>query len=449
MYYKNGLFFPDYFPWPFEHAVASLHKAAVVNGVSGRVLLDSFPLKKTQRSSKKGKEAHIEKALGEIYQSSQPVVSLSSFANPVADYFPKSMNGTAKYCARCLAETGFVAAFFSLRFIVCCPWHQQPLKPLCARCQDIRKFTPTPFASVVGYSCQDCGYWVPNRPAIFAACRSRVVSPFIFACRDFLANTERLDRLAVLDVLHFARVPGRAQALAAACTISEVLPDETTKIWHKEFSMRCPYLAELDLPDEGYRRFVSFHQLRLLNAHRDCPCRGVLSLPDYGDSTRSVCLYNAALSLFRQKFEFERTNQMIPSLSALAWEALLKQNMAPSAARVFYQCVFYQLLARLWFWSRSASRFFAHVDRYHFFAVLEASSNQTMLDRLLGQRLQGDYQCKFDLPADRVSMRRLLGPVEAEQVLVIRNFGNCAEFSSPAEPTLFYGTLKATPLFYF
>ncbi len=429
--------------------MARLHKAAVVNGVSGRVLMDSFPLKKARRSTKKGKEAHIEMVLGEIYHSSWPVVSLSNFAKPVADYFPKNVNGTAKYCARCLAETGFVAAFFALRFIVCCPWHQQPLKPLCERCQDIRKFTPTPFASVVGYSCQDCGYWVPNRPVIFATCRSCVVNPLIFACRDFLANTERLERLAVLDVLHYAALPDRAQALAGGGTIAEVLPDETTKIWQKEFSMRDPHMAELGLPDEDYQRFVSFHQSRLLNAHRDCPCGGVLSLVDYGAPKRSVCVYNAALSLFRQKFELQRVFEKEPSISVPAYSALLEQNMAPSAVRVFFQCVFYQLVARLWFWSRSASRFFAHVDRDHFFAVLEASRNQIVLDRLLGKRLQGDYQCQFDLPADRVSMRRLMGPVEAEQVLVMRNFGNCAEFSTPAEPALFYGTLKATPLFYF
>lgn len=450
MHYKHGLFFPDYFPWPFDHAVAIVHKAAVVNGVRGRVVLDTFPLKKASRTSKKGKDAHIEKALGEIYHDSRYAVSLTNSAKRAAAYFPKQVNGTAKYCAQCLTEAGFVAALFSLRFVVCCPWHQQPLKTLCERCLDVRKFAPTPFGSPVGYSCQDCGYWVPNRAAIFATCRSRGASPFIFACRDFLANTARLHRLGVLDVLHFTELSDDGvYALAAGAVMPEVLPDHTTKIWLKEFELGSPRPA-CNAPEDDYRRFVSFHQGRLLNAHRDCPCRGVLSLPDFGDSPRCVCVYNAALSLFRQKFEYLRSDQAVPRLSERASLELAKLNMAPKVARPFFQSVFYQLVARLWFWSRSASRFVVHVDLQHFFAVLEVGRNQTMLDRLLGERLQGRYRCMFDLPAHRASLRRLMGPVQIRQALVIRNFGTYAELSTPTTtPILFYGCLRATAMFYF
>jgi hypothetical protein len=291
---------------------------------------------------------------------------------------------------------------------------------------------------------------VPSRAAIFAACRFRGASPFIFACRDFLTNTARLHRLGVLDVLHFAVVSDdRAHALAAGGVMQEALPDHTTKIWLKEFELGGPRPA-CNFPDEDYRRFVSFHQGRLLNAHRDCPCGGVLSLPDLGNSPRCVCVYNAALSLFRQKFEYLRSDQAVPRLSERASLELAKLNMAPKVARVFFQSVFYQLVARLWFWSRSASRFVAHVDLQHFFAVLEVGRNQTMLDRLLGERLQGRYRCLFDLPADRASLRRLMGPVQNAQALVIRNFGTCAELSTPTTtPTLFYGSLRATAMFYF
>ncbi|MDM8350305.1 hypothetical protein P8H27_15600 [Pseudomonas sp. sp1636] len=449
MYYKHGLFFPDNFPWPYDHAVAALHKAAVVNGVCGRVVLGTSPLKKSRRGSKKGRETQIERALDEIYHTSRSFLSSSNFVKRTGDYFPKNVHGPIKYCAECLAETGFVPAVFSLRFVASCPWHHRPLKPLCERCHDIRKFAPTSFGSPVGYSCEDCGYWVPNREAIFAACRSYAASTSGLACMNFHVNTERLHRLAVLDVINFAKATDDGtQALADSCAIQEFLPDKTTKIWHKTFDMlgQC---AVPGSPDECYRCFVRFHQVRLLKAHRHCPCGAVLSRPGVGDSSRSVCLYNVALSIFRQKFEYLSNDKAIPRLSEQASHQLAKLQMVPRVSRRFFQSVFYQLVARLWFWSRAASQFFVHIDPRHFFAVLDAGSSNMLLSRLLGEWLRGYYKCEFDLPADRAAMRQLLGPVQAGQALGIRNFGTRAELSAPATPRLFYGSMRATAMFYF
>jgi hypothetical protein len=161
-----------------------------------------------------------------------------------------------------------------------------------------------------------------------------------------------------------------------------------------------------------------------------------------------VCIYTAALSLFRQKFEYLNNALVVPRLSGPATLALAKLAMTPKVARRFFQSVFYQLVARLWFWSGSASRFVVHVDPEHFFDILENDRRSAMLDRLLGERLQGRYRCKFDLPADHASMRRLMGPIHSEQALEMRNFGNRAEFNTVAASTLFFGSLRATAMFY-
>jgi hypothetical protein len=123
--------------------------------------------------------------------------------------------------------------------------------------------------------------------------------------------------------------------------------------------------------------------------------------------------------------------------------------MARKVARRFFQCVFYQLVARLWFWSRSGSQFVVRIDPRHFFAVLEAGRNRMSLDRLLGERLQECYVCNFDLPADRASMRQLIGPFHAGQSLTIRNFGSHVELSARAKSPIFYGVLSAMACFYF
>ncbi|MCY1458043.1 hypothetical protein D9M71_753930 [compost metagenome] len=71
-----------------------------------------------------------------------------------------------------------------------------------------------------------------------------------------------------------------------------------------------------------------------------------------------------------------------------------------------------------------------------------------MLDRLLGTRLEGHYHCLLDLPADRTSLRRLIGAVTEDQGLMMRNFGNRAEFTTTAQSHLFFGSLNATAMFY-
>ncbi|SDN81100.1 hypothetical protein [Pseudomonas jinjuensis] len=449
MHYKNGLFFPDNFPWPFDHAVAILHKAAVVNGVSGRVVLRMSQLMKSRRGSKKGRETQIEEALGEICSCSRCPSSYSNLIKGIGDFFPKNAFGPIKYCAECLAETGFVPTVFSLRFVASCPWHHHPLKPLCERCHDVRKFKPTPFGNPVGYRCKECGYWVPSRAAIFAACRSHTIVRHGLTCFAFYFNTERLHRLAVMDVIHFNETAddGR-QALIDGCAIQEFLRDETTTVWRKKLDLNGP-CAELSLPDEYYRDFVRFHQERLLKAHRDCTCCAVLSRPDFGDTPRSVCVYNAALSIFRQKFEYLSSGNVEPRLSEQAVQQLVKLQLQPWEARRFFQCVFYQLLARLRFWSCAASRFFVHIDPRHFFAVLNTDYTPVLLSRFLGKYLRTDYLCKFDLPTNRAALRQLLGPAQAGQALVIRNFGTRAELSTSATSRLFYGSLRATAMFYF
>lgn len=447
MHYKHGLFFPDNFPWSCDHALAILHKTAVVNGVCGRVLLRTLPLTRAWWT-KKGRETHIEKVLKELFGSSASFCWPSHDVKFVADGFPRIVFGPVKYCAACLAETGFVPTVFSLRVVIRCPWHHQPLKPLCGRCQDIWQFTPTPFGSPVGYRCEDCGYWVPSRGAIFASCRADATLPFRCACFHFVENTQRLQRLGVLDVLNFAKLTDcPTQGLADGGEIPEFVRDDTTTYWYKRLDLSGPSAAS-GSPDEDYRRFVRFHQEHLLKAHRDCPCGAALSQPDCGDSSRSVCVYTVALSLFRQKFEYLSCADAVPRLSEQASQQLAALRMAPRVARRFFQFVFYRLIARLWFWSRTAARFVVHIDPRHFGAGLEVGS-LSMLHLLLWKEWPGNYSYELDLPADRAAMRQLMGPVQAEQVLRISNFGTRAELSAPVTPRLFYGGLRATAMFYF
>lgn len=449
MYFRHGLFLPDDFPWPYDQAIAVLHKVAVVNGVSGRVVLSAVPQLNTRDGTNKGLETQIETALAGIYPSYLSHWSPSHLLRRTFDSFPKNAYGPIKYCAACLAETGFVPTIFSLRFMVSCPWHHQPLKPLCERCRDVRQFTPAPFGSPVGYRCEDCGYWVPNRAAIFAACRSSATGAYNLACLDFHNNTERLHRLAVLDVINFAKVPAEgAQVVADGCAIPEFLPDLTTKKWIKTFCL-IAWGRPTTSPDECYRNFVRFHQVRLLKAHRTCPCCAVLSPPDFGDSSRCVCVYNAALSIFRQKFEYLSSDETEPRLSEQASQQLEKLQMTDRGLHRFFLCMFYQLVSRLWFWSRAASRFVVHIDPRHFYALLDAARNCFVLDRLLDEWEPECFAIHFDLPADRAAMRQLLGPVQVGQALAIRNFGTRAELSTPATPRLFYGSLRATAMFYF
>ncbi|MGA4641088.1 hypothetical protein ACQKC8_17855 [Stutzerimonas stutzeri] len=449
MYFRHGLFLPDDFPWPYDQAIAVLHKVAVVNGVSGRVVLSAVPQLNTQDGTNKGLETQIETALAGIYPSYLSHWSPSHLLRRTFDSFPKNAYGPIKYCAACLAETGFVPTIFSLRFMVSCPWHHQPLNPLCERCRDVRQFTPAPFGSPVGYRCEDCGYWVPNRAAIFAACRFFAAAPYESACWNFQNNTERLRRLAVLDVLNFAEVPAEgAQVIADSCAIPEFLPDITTKIWATIF---CPiaWSKPTISADECYRNFVRFHQMRLLKAHCTCPCCAVLSPPDFGDSSRSVCVYNAALSIFRQKFEYLSSDETEPRLSEQASQQLERLRMSAKELHRFFLCMFYQLVSRLWFWSRAAPRFVVHIDPRHFYALLDAAHNRFILDRLLEEREPACFSLYFDLPADRTAMRQLLGAVQVGQALAIRNFGTRAELSTSAPPRLFYGSLRATAMFYF
>ncbi|MCY1531113.1 hypothetical protein D9M68_663290 [compost metagenome] len=161
-----------------------------------------------------------------------------------------------------------------------------------------------------------------------------------------------------------------------------------------------------------------------------------------------MCIYSVALSIFRQKFE-GLDRELGPRLSEQAALQLTKLQMGPRAARQFFQCVFYQLIARLWFWSRSASRFVVHIDLRHFLAVLDHDRYGVLLARLLGGLLRDYFWYGFDLPADRAALRQLLGPAQIGQALSIRNFGNRAELSTLAKPRLFYGWLRATPMFYF
>lgn len=449
MYFRHGLFLPDNFPHPYDQAVAVLHKVAVVNGVSGRVVLSALPQRDTQNGTKKGLETQIETALAGIYPSYHSHWLLSHLLRRTFGSFPKHAYDPIKYCAACLAETGFVPTIFSLRFMVSCPWHHQPLTPLCERCHDVRLFTPAPFGSPVGYRCEDCGYWVPNRAAIFAACRSFATAPYVSACLNLQNNTERLHRLAVLDVLNFAEVPAEgAQVVADSCATPEILPDLSTKKWATIF---CAIgWSKLTVsPDECYRSFIRFHQMRLLKAHHTCPCCAVLSRPDFGDSSRSMCVYNAALSIFRQKFEYLSSDETEPQLSEQASQQLERLQMKAKELHRFFLCMFYQLVSRLWFWSRAAPRFVVHIDPRHFYALLDAARHRFVLDRLLGERESGCFSLYFDLPADRTAMRQLLGPVQNGQALAIRNFGTHAELSTPAPPRLFYGSLRATAMFYF
>ncbi len=450
MHYKHGLFFPDNFPWPCDHAIAILHKTAVMNGVCGRVVLGTVPLTlAARRHTKNGREMHIESVLEEMYGSTPGYSRLHSSVNFATEYFPKSVFGPIKYCAQCLAETGLVPAIFSLRLVASCPWHHQPLKPLCKRCHDIWRFIPTPFGSPVGYRCADCGYWVPNRRALFAVCRSYSNDIAESACFHFLTNTLRLQRLGVLDVLHFSGLTdGRVPALADCGVIPEFTRDNTSKVWYRTLDLSGGGAAP-GSPEECYQRFVRFHQMHLLKAHRDCPCGAVLSRPDFGEASRSMCVYSVALSIFRQKFESPDNAEAVTHLAEAALEQLAELQMAPRVARCFFQCTFYQLIARLWFWSRAASRFVVHIDPRHFWGVLDTGRSPIRLARLLGEGLQGRYSCEFDLPADRAAMRQLMGPAQFRQTLRIRNLGTRAELTAPATPRLFYGTLPATAMFYF
>lgn len=445
MYDNAGLFFPDNFPWPFDSPVAALHKAAVVNGVSGSVVLNTYSISKSLRGSNRGKEAQIQKALGEIYRPSRYFLSYSNTAKSIFDLFPSSVRGPGKYCPACLTAAGFVPALFSLRFVWCCPWHHQPLRTICKRCSDVRRFVPNPFGSPVGFECPDCGYWVPSRAAIFAACRCRAAQAFIDSCADFMDNVGRYARLSVLSVLHYD-TPVASQTLSAHSAGPEFRVDPTAKAWVTNLDLTS-HDTFPPAPEEDYRCFINFHELRLLTTHRDCICCKSLSRPDLGDQPRSICIYTAALSMFRQKFE-HFTNDQTPHLSTSASIALQALAMPRQVARTFFQSVFYRLIAQTWFWTRSTSRFVVHIDPVHFFEILESGRTSGMLDRLLGQRLDGKYRCKLDLPASKEAIRRLLGPGQIGQTLMMRNFGDRAEFTTQSLDRLFFGCLKATAMFY-
>jgi hypothetical protein len=101
MHNKHGLFFPDDFPGFGDHPLAILHKAAVVNGVGGRVLLRTLPLTRAWWT-KKGRETHIEEVLQELFGSSAGFCWPSHDVKFVAYGFPKSVFGPVKYCAACL-----------------------------------------------------------------------------------------------------------------------------------------------------------------------------------------------------------------------------------------------------------------------------------------------------------------------------------------------------------
>lgn len=404
---------------------------------------------KARRDSRKGQEIHAEKVLCELYGRWQYFLSLTNTVTGVGDYFPKHVAGPAKYCAQCLDESGFVPAIFALRFIVNCPWHQQPLKPMCQKCRNVRKFKPAAFGSAVGYRCQDCGYWVPRRAVIFSATRTAAAAPFFNTCSAFLANTDRLHRLSVLDVLHFNLLAeGGAPAPATEGKIQEFLPNESSRIWIKTFELGgfCPPQSS---PDECYESFVRFHQLRLLKAHRTCACCAVLSLPNFDCLPHEICVYTASLSLFRQKFECSTNDQMPPRLSARAAQELARLQMSPPNLRRFFQSAFYKLVARLHFWRHAASKFYVHVDCQNFSSVLEIRRDQTLLNLLIGEGLRGVHTCQIDLPADRSAMRALIGLSRNGPALAIRNNGSHVEFKSAAKNILFYGILPATAMFYF
>lgn len=446
MFYKKGLFFPDNFPWPHDSTISCLHKISVMNGISGNVTLSTYPMKKTRGVSATGRKTHMSKVLDEIYGSTHPSFSLLNEGSWIINHFPASARGLGKYCPDCLVTAGFVPNLFSLQFMVSCPWHKQALKPMCKNCLNIRHFVPNPFGSHVGYACPDCKYRVPNRAAIFEICRSRAADPFIMACNNFLGNLARLERLSVLDVLLYTSPVAADRTIPNAYGAREFLHDKAVKIWCKQLELTEPRWLPPS-SDMYYRRFIHFHQRRLLKAHYNCACCRSLSRPDLGVQQCNMCLYTATLSLFRQKFEY-LSNDQHPHLSGPASLALRKLAMTPHAAHNFFQMVFYQLVARLWFWSGSASRFVVHIDPEHFLQVLNCSMGLGMLDLLLGERLEGSYDCLLDLPADRMSMRRLMGAVKQDQGLTMRNFGNRAEFTTTAQSHLFFGSLKATAMFY-
>ncbi|AZE17465.1 hypothetical protein C4K09_3004 [Pseudomonas chlororaphis subsp. aureofaciens] len=444
MQYKKGLFLPDNFPCPYDSTISVLHKVAVINGVSGSVLLRTCPMKKTHVSSATGRRFHMSKVLDEIYGLN----SLSSLneGSWIISHFPVSSQGVAKYCPRCLAEAGFVPSFFSLQFMVRCPWHNQALRPMCKKCLNIHKFVPRPFGSWIGYMCPDCEYWVPRRAAIFEICRNRAADPLHRASSAFFLNLDSLARLSVLDVLHYRPSAAADTNALNIYDAREFLPDTTVRQWYKRLEVTAPNLSP-PASDMYYRRFIHFHQRRLLKAHHDCVCCRSLSRPDLGEQQYNTCIYAAALSLFRQKFEY-LSNDQHPHLSGPAALALRALAMTPSTAHHFFQIMFYQLVSRLWFWSRSASRFVVHIDPEHFFQILDDGSALGMLDRLLGKRLEGCYHYLLDLPVDRTSLRRLMGAVKQDQGFIIRNFGNRAEFTTTAQSHLFFGSLKATAMFY-
>lgn len=446
MRYKKGLFFPDDFPWPYDSTITTLHKIAVINGVSGSVILRTCPMKKTRDQSAIGRKTHMSMALGELYDSKYQPASLLNQDDWIINHFPISARGVAKYCPRCLEEAGFVPSLFSLQFMARCPWHNQILKPMCKICLNIHKFVPRPFGSGIGYTCPDCGYWVPKRAAIFEICRYRAADPLLSACRNFFLNLDRLARLSVLEVLNYGPSAATDPNASNIYDVREFLPDNTVTIWCKRLEVTAPRFLPPS-SDLYYRRFIHFHQRRLLKAHHDCACCSSLSRPDLGEQQRNMCTYAAALSLFRQKFEY-LSNDLHPHLSGSAALALSKLAMMPCTAHHFFQIVFYQLVSRLWFWSRSASRFVVHIDPEHFFEILNDGTTSGMLDRLLGTRLEGHYHCLLDLPADRTSLRRLIGAVTEDQGLMMRNFGNRAEFTTTAQSHLFFGSLKATAMFY-
>lgn len=449
MYYKNGFFLPDGFPWEFDHVVSVLHKVAVINGVSGKVLLSTVDQKKTTRGSVRGQAYRINKALENVCEWPYCYYENTHSAAYVEEFFPRHMSGAPKYCAQCLEETGLVPVLFTLEFVEFCPWHHLPLRVLCRRCCDVRKFKPEPFNSPVGYRCLDCGYWVSSRSSIVAACRCHAAEKFIKGCNAFFENAERFARLGVIDVLRVSRKQLiKDEPAVSVAVVNEIQPNEETKVWTKVLCLTSANDLHL-LLDQSYRDFIRFHQWRLLRAHGSCICRARLLSADSLEGGRDLCVYSATLSLFRQKFEFSDAGQALPRLSVHALTKLRALRMSPSEARRFFQCVFYDLMARIFFWRQHASRFFVHIDPMNFYHVFRSSRSDNVIDRLLGTPRQWEYRIRYDLPATRVAMRHLLRPCGGGDGLQGEAHAGHAEFMTHAQDARFFGDIRATAMFYF
>lgn len=449
MYYKGGFFLPDGFPWEFDHVVSVLHKVAVINGVSGKVLLSTVDQKKTTRGSVRGQAYRINKALENVCEWPYCYYENTHSADYVEGFFSQHLSGPPKYCAQCLEETGFVPVLFMLKFVEFCPWHHLPLRALCRRCCDVRKFKSEPFNSPVGYRCLDCGYWVSSRSSLVTACRCHAAEIFVKGCNAFFENVERLARLGVIDVLHFSRKSLiKDEPVASVAEVNEIQPNTETKRWTKTLCLT----SASDLPlrlDQSYRDFIRFHERRLLRAHGSCICRAMLLPADSLEGGRDLCVYSATLSLFRQKFEFSDAGQALPRLSVHAMTKLRALSMSPSEARRFFQCVFYDLMARIFFWRQHASRFFVHIDPMNFYYVFRSGRFDNVFDRFLHVPGQWEYRKRYDLPATRLAMGHLLRPCDEGEGLRAEVSAGRAEFMTHAQDARFFGDIRATAMFYF